>query len=166
MEECDVDECRVCGMKVYPITLGDRRTTEELVAAANYGYCHSQVISDNFPARPFNGTMVREIVLLKFDHPVSSEEATAEAAKQSLERPFYEDALYFGIEYLEVQLEGPVAFPHDPWLGNHGRRDAICLWSNAGRRELGLEGFDDPWPPNYRIAFVRRAGPGSQGTSN
>lgn len=148
-------------MNVYPITLGDGRTTEELVAAANYGYCHSQVISDNFPARPFDGKTVREIVLLSFDHPVSSEEATAKAAEQGLERPLYEDALYFGIEYPEVQLEGPVAFLHDPWLGNHGRRDAICLWHNAGRRELGLEGYDDLWAPNYRLAFVRVAGPGS-----
>ena len=83
-------------MKVYNITLGDGRTTEELVAAANYGYCHSQVFSDNFPARPFNGKTPRQIVLLKFDHPVSSEEATADAAKQGLERPYYEDGLYLG----------------------------------------------------------------------
>ena len=144
-------------MTVYNITLGDGRTTEELVAAANYGYCHSQVFSDNFPNRPFNGKTPRQIVLISFDHPVSSEEATAEAAKQGLERPFYEDALYFGIDYPDVQLETPVAFLHDPWLGNHGRRDAICLWSNQGRRELGLEGFDDLWPPNYRLAFVRPA---------
>ncbi len=133
------------------------------MAAAKYGYCHSQVISDNFPARPFRGKTVREIVLLSFDHAVSSKEATAEAAKQGLERPFYEDALYFGIDYPDVQLEGPVAFLHDPWLGNHGRRDAICLWNNAGRRELGLEGFDDLWPPNYRLAFVRSASRGDQG---
>lgn len=150
-------------MKVYSFTIGDGRTTEELVAAAKYGYCHSQVISDNFPARPFRGKPVREIVLLSFDHAVSSKEATAEAAKQGLERPFYEDALYFGIDYPDVQLEGPVAFLHDPWLGNHGRRDAICLWNNAGRRELGLEGFDDLWPPNYRLAFVRSASRGDQG---
>ena len=151
-------------MKIYHITLGDGRSTEELVAAANYGYCHSQVISDNFPARPFGGktgATARQIVLLSFDHPVSSEEATAEAAKQGLERPYYEDALYFGIEYPEVQLEGPVAFLHDPWLGNHGRRDAICLWNNEGRRELGLEGYDDLWAPNYRLAFVRSAGQAS-----
>ena len=92
-------------------------------------------------------------------------EATAAAAKQGLERPYYEDALYFGIAYPEVQLEGPVAFLHDPWLGNHGRRDAICLWNNAGRRELGLEGFDDLWAPNYRLAFVHKPGADSHGSS-
>ena len=79
-------------MTVYHIILGDGRTTEELVVAASYGYCHSQVFSDDFPARLFNS----ETVLLTFDRPVSSEEATAEAVKQGLKRPYYEDALYFG----------------------------------------------------------------------
>ena len=89
-------------MTGYHITLGDGRTTEELVAAANYSYCHSQVFLDNFPARPFNGETQREIVLLTFDRPMSSEDATAEVAKQGLERPYYEDALYFGIKYPEA----------------------------------------------------------------
>ena len=117
-------------MTGYRITLGDGRSTEELMAAAKYGYCHSQVLSDNFPARPFNGKKVREIVVLTFDRPMSSEDATAEAAKQGSERPYYENALYFGIKYPEAQLGTPVAFFHDPGLGNHGRRDAICLWRN------------------------------------
>ena len=68
-------------MTGYHITLGDGRSTEELMAAAKYGYRHSQVISDNFPARPFKENTLREIVLLTFDRPMSSEDATAEAAK-------------------------------------------------------------------------------------
>ena len=102
------------GDKTYPVTLGDGRTTEELVAAADYGYCHSQIISLNFPVRPFVEKPVREIVLLSFDHPVLAEEATAEAAKLGPDRPYYKDALYFGIEYPDVQLDGPVGFLHDP----------------------------------------------------
>jgi SAM-dependent methyltransferase len=30
----------------------------------------------------------------------------------------------------------------------------LSLWSNAGRRELGLEGFDDRFGPDCRFAFV------------
>jgi hypothetical protein len=48
-------------------------------------------------------------------------------------------------------------FLHDPWLGFFGRRDVLCLWSNAGRRELGLEGFDDLWRRDYWFAFIRPA---------
>ena len=54
-----------------------------------------------------------------------------------------------------LQREHPVVFLHDPWFGYFGRRDVLCLWTNAGRRELGLEGIDDRWSPRYRFAFVR-----------
>lgn len=142
----------------YRITTGDGRSTEELVEAGNYAYAHSCVTSENFPARQLAGRRAREIVLLEFDRDVTSEEAIAEAVQHDLERPIYEDALYFGIEYPDVQRERPVVFLHDPWFGFFGRRDVLCLWNNAGRQELGLEGFDDPWSRNYRFAFVRRQG--------
>lgn len=141
--------------KPYWITVGDGRTTEELVEAGNYGFAHTQVVSENFPARQFGGHLVRQVVLLSFDHDVSSQEATNEAAGLSLVRPYYEDAPYFGIAFPDVQLEGPAAFLHDPWFGFYGRRDVFCLWNNAGRRELGLEGFDNPWTQDYRLAFVK-----------
>ena len=113
------------------------------------------MVSEHFPARHFGGKRVREIVLLSFDHDVSSDEATKEAPGLGLERPYYEDALYFAIEFPNGQLEGPVAFLHDPWFGFYGRRDALCVLNNAGRRELGLEGFDNPWTQDYRLACVK-----------
>ncbi len=140
----------------YRITTGDDRSTEELVAAGDYAYAHSCVSTENFPARRFDGKRTREIVLLEFDRDVTSEEAIAEAVQLGLERPMYEDALCFGVTYPGVQRERPVVFLHDPWFGFFGRRDVLCLWSNAGRRELGLEGFDDPWSQKYRFAFIRR----------
>jgi hypothetical protein len=97
---------------------------------------------------------VRGIVLLEFDHAVTVEDVVAAAHQRGLGRPTYEDALYFGIAHPEVQRERPVIFLHEPWLGFFGRRDVLCLWSNAGRRELGLEGFDVAWSPDYRFAFV------------
>lgn len=125
------------------------------MAAGNYGYAHSCVTSDNFPVRSTSPT-VREIVLLAFDREVSSEDAIAEATRHDLARPEYEDALYFGAAYPDVQRERPVVFLHEPWLGFFGRRDVVCLWTNAGRRELGLVGFDDPRARDDRLAFVRR----------
>jgi hypothetical protein len=140
---------------VYRVTAGDGRSTEELVAAGHYGYAHSCITSENFPAGRFGGKRVREIALIGFDQATTAAQATSAAAQRGLERPTYEDALHFGIEYPDVQIEGPVIFLHDPWFGFFGRRDVICLWSNAGRRELGLEGFDEAWPPHYRFAFIR-----------
>jgi hypothetical protein len=140
--------------KHYRITLEGGRSTEDLVEAGSYGYAHSCVTSENFPARQYDRGL-REIFLIEFDHDVTSEEAIAEATHLGLERPTYEDALYFGVQHPAVQSERPVAFLHDPWFGYCGRRDVLSLWNNAGRRELGLEGFDDRWSRNYRFAFVR-----------
>jgi hypothetical protein len=139
----------------YRITTGDGRSTEKLVETGAYGYAHSCVISENLPARHFGGPREREIVLLAFDRAVTSEEAIDGALAAGLERPAYEDALYFGIEHPEVQRDGPIVFLHDPWIGYFGRRDVICLWTNAGHRQLGLEGFDDQWTTSYRFGFVR-----------
>ena len=141
-------------MESYHLTTGDGRSTEELVEAGRYGYAHSCVISENFPTRPAGGVCLREIVLLEFDREVTSEHVLAIAAGLGLERPAYEDALYFGVQHPEVQRQRPVAFLHEPWFGYFGRWDVICLWDNAGRRELGLEGFDEPWSRDYRFAFV------------
>jgi hypothetical protein len=146
-------------MRSYSIVTGDGRSTEELMAAGGYGYVHSCMISDNFPARPSAVQRTREIVLLAVDREVTSSEAIAAATRLALESPVYEDAFYFGIQHPDVQCEGPVVFLHDPWLGYFGRRDVVCLWINAGRREIGLEDFDGRWSRDVRLAFVKRAGP-------
>jgi hypothetical protein len=139
---------------VHRITIGDGRSTEELVEAGRYGYAHSAVISENFPTGA-GPTRIRDIVLLGFAREVTATEALADAARRGLTPPTYEDALYFGIEHPDVQREAPVVFLHEPWVGYFGRRDVLLLWDNAGRRELGLEGFDDPFRAAYRFAFVR-----------
>ena len=139
---------------MHRITIGDGRSTEELVEAGRYGYAHSAVISENFPTGA-GPTRTRDIVLLAFAREVTATEAMADATRRGLAPPTYEDALYFGIEHPDVQREAPVVFLHEPWVGYFGRRDVLLLWDNAGRRELGLEGFDDPFSPAYRFAFVR-----------
>lgn len=140
-------------MTRYRITRAGPRSTEQLVEAGGYGYAHSCVTSENFPSRgPAAGPA--EIVLFGFDHAVTAGEALAEAARRGLARPTYEDALHFGAEHPDTQREHAIVFLHEPWVGYFGRRDVLCLWSNAGRRELGLEGFDDPYGPDYRFAFV------------
>jgi hypothetical protein len=140
----------------YRLTRARVGSTEDLVEAGGYGYAHSCVTSENFPLRSATGARPGDVVLLAFDRPVTAGEVLAEAARLGLERPSYEDALHFGAEHPAVQGEHPVVFLHDPWVGYFGRRDVLCLWSNAGRRELGLEGFDDAWSSAHRFAFIAR----------
>ena len=146
---------------VYPIAAGDDRPTEALVEAGGYGYAHSCVNSENFPARPLARRGPRDVVLVAFHGEVDAATALAAATGLGLEPPLYEDALRFGIAHPAVQLEAPVVFLHDPWFGFFGRRDVLSLWCNAGRRELGLDGFDDRWTPPCRFAFIRPAATGA-----
>jgi hypothetical protein len=116
--------------------------------------------SDVFPVRPTE-PRPREIALLDFEREITAPEALAEAARLGLDRPTYEDALYFGATHPDVQRAGSIVFLHEPWFGYFGRWDVICLWFNAGRREIGLEGFEERWRPGYRFAFVSARGSGS-----
>jgi hypothetical protein len=136
--------------------VGGGRSTEELVEAGDYGYAHAAITSENFPADRAAPLRSRAIVLLEFGRPVTFDEVVAATRGRGLERPTYEDALCFGIAHPAAQRERPIIFLHEPWLGLFGRRDIVCLWSNAGRRELGLEGFDETWAAEYRFAFVAR----------
>jgi hypothetical protein len=139
----------------WRITVGDGRSTESLVEAGGYGYAHSCLTSDNFPVAAASGPRARDIVLIEFDAAVATGDVLVEAARLGLARPTYEDALHFGAAHPDVQREKPVAFLHEPWVGFFGRRDVLSLWTNGPRRELGLEGFDDRWAPEWRFAFVR-----------
>jgi hypothetical protein len=85
--------------------------------AGDYGYAQAAVTSDNFPADRAAPARVRGIVLLQFDHAVTVKDVVAAARQRGLERPTYEDALYFGVAHPEVQRERPIIFLHEPWLG-------------------------------------------------
>ena len=95
---------------------------------------------------------MRGIVLLEFDHAVTFEDVVAAARQRGLERPTYEDALYFGIAHPEVQRERPIIFLHEPWLGFFGRRDVLCLWSNAGGASSA---WKDSTTPGARTTGLR-----------
>ena len=141
-------------VETYRIIVGGCRSTEELVAAGGYGYSHSAVVSENFPVRFAPAHTVRDVVLVHFGRQLTTAETLEEAARRGFVPPTYEDALYFGAQHPGVQSSGPVVFLHDPWVGYFGRRDVLYLWSNAGRRELGLEDFDARWDRDCRFAFT------------
>lgn len=141
-------------LETYRVTIGGGRSTEELVAAGRYGYAHSAIVSENFPVRLAVAPAVRDIALVHFGRVMTTAEALDAVAPCGLGPPTYEDALYFGIQHPDVQDRGPVVFLHEPWVGYFGRRDVLSLWSNAGRRELGLEDFDGRWSGDYRFAFL------------
>jgi len=140
---------------VLRIMTGGTRTTEEVVAAGNYGWMNAMVNGDNFPMRPMPEGP-REIVFLEFDHNSGSEEVLAEAQRQGLERPVYEDALFFGEQHPEEQRKDPIVFLHEPWRDPLGNLRVLVLDCDGRFRSLNPLYFDVSWARRCRFVFVRK----------
>lgn len=139
----------------FRIVTGGNRTTDEVIAAGNYDGKNDWVNGENFPMRPMPEGP-REIVFLEFDHDPGSEEVLAEATRQGLERPRYEDALFFGEQHPEEQRSGPIVFLHEPWQDPYRFLDVLVLYCDGRFRRLGLSYFVNKWFQRCRFAFVRK----------
>ena len=146
----------VCQVKnAFRIMTEGTRTTDGVIAAGNYDWKNDRVNGENFPMRPMPEGP-REIVFLEFDHDPGSEEVLAEAARQGLERPRYEDALFFGEQYPEEQRKAPIVFLHEPWESPGRGLDVLVLRCRGRSRSLHLSCFFSRWFRRCRFAFVRK----------
>ncbi|OGM95309.1 hypothetical protein A2524_04540 [Candidatus Wolfebacteria bacterium RIFOXYD12_FULL_48_21] len=140
-------EAKIVGS--FRINTAGNRTTEEVVAAGNYDWTNDRVNGENFPMRPMPEGP-RKIVYLEFEvNPYLEEKVLVEAQRQGLERPLYEDVLFFGEQYPEEQRKGPIAFLHEPW---HGWR--VGLGRDKAGRGLGLNYFGGIYRRRCRFAFI------------
>jgi len=67
---------------------------------------------------------------------VTSRQVLAEFARRGLERPTYEDALQFGIQYPERQRKDFIVFPHKSVRGSDRRGYVLVLGGDADSRIL------------------------------
>lgn len=137
---------------VFSITCEGAKASE-LVKRGGYDWVNSDITDALFPIEP-HAPVSRTIELVEFDYDHSSEEVLAEFARCGLERPTYEDALYFGIEYPEKQRECAVVFIHEPVLVCGGRGVLVLDGGDRGR-DLFLGWFDGGWGRYYVFAAVR-----------
>ncbi len=141
---------------IFQIVIGQYKTTEEAVAAGKYDWSNDSINNKNFPYRS-RPKGKRKIVLFEFDYDPTSEQVLAEAERQGLARPDYEDALDFGEQHPDIQLEQrPVVFLHEPWQDSGVSRDVVVLLGGSSGRDLDLRSFDDKWLRRCRFAFVRK----------
>src|SRR5262249_61670368 len=104
---------RSAAMRVYQVTVGDGRSTEQLVAAGHYGYAHSCVSSEHFPVGRFPGKRTRDVVLVELDRVATAAEALTHAEADGPDRPTYEDERPFGLAYPPGHAEHPAIFLAD-----------------------------------------------------
>lgn len=143
---------------IFWLTMNQYKTTEEAVAAGKYDHTNPSINSLNFPLRRPRIKGSREIVLLEFDYDPDPEQVFAEAKKQGLKSPDYEDVFDFGEQFPKVQRKFPVVFLHEPWRNPHGYLhgylDVMVLGSDSSGRNLDLYSFRRRWDRCCRFAFV------------
>lgn len=131
---------------IYILTTGDGRTADQLAAAGKYGWVTSlaELCVDNmlhcetFRLVPKTPKAKVVLELVEFQHEPTGEEVLAEFARQGLERPTREDALYFGEQYPEVQRKFAIAFLHQAWGTSGGSGPWAFTLDYHVRRGRGL----------------------------
>jgi hypothetical protein len=144
----------------FIIRVWENRTTEQVIGAGLYEDHHDLIQAFNsksFPMRPrAEGKL--EIVLLRFDADITSEQAIAEARRQGLERPMYEDAFLFGEQHPREQLKGYIVFLHES-RQYPGISDGVVTLTSCGAKRNIMVFRNDPesgWSLSRRFAFVRK----------
>jgi len=126
----------------------------------NYDWSDDQITNELFPLTK-HATVTRVVKLIGFEHGPSTEEVLVGFESCGVERPTYEDALYFGIEYMDVGKH-PIAFLHEPNLGASSSLGDVGAFVNLRPsdhrpRTTGLL-TTDYGPRNYGETAHRRNG--------
>jgi len=147
------------GENIFQLAVDGNRTTEEMVEAGKYVWVHSQIDSENFPARPRPaGQRIIELIGFDYDPPYDPTYVVlAKAKKRGLERPVYEDALDFGEQFPEKQTKKLIVFLHEPLADLCGNNKEVMVLGNDSKgRYLSLRCFNDYWQRmKCLFAFVR-----------
>lgn len=144
---------------IFSINVGGNRNTDEVVRAGKYDGSNSWINSRNFPWRRRIGKRTIQLVDMAehgFTSTYTINDALAVLNKLGLDHPVYEDGLLFGEQHPEKQRERAIMFPHAPLAGAIGDLRVVYLWSDAGRRGLGLRWPRRPWSVRTLVAGVRR----------
>ena len=128
-----------------------KKSLKNLIELLKFDFVNDSITKENFPDDGRRG----KVEIIDFEKKITSEEAIKEMDLK---------------EYRPATAYELLIWAKDDWngkdcimaLGSQWRRpdgdlDVLCLWGNAGRRELGLYWVDRGWDGRYRFAFVRKS---------
>ncbi len=116
---------------------------------------HSDITSKNFPSTR-KGQADLEIVLVRFDHRMTSEDVVRELEEEGLRAAELPEFLAFGAKYPDVQRKFSVVGLGSVWQDRKGYRNVPCLYTASEGRYLDLHWWDDGWYSYSRFAAVRK----------
>jgi hypothetical protein len=139
----------------FPVLVNYDLPLAEAINAGNYQGVHSSITRENFPATRRGPAQV-EILLVRYDRRMTSEEVLGEMAREGLRAAELPEFLAFGAEYPEVQRRFSVVGLGSVWKDKKGYRNVPCLYTASEARYLDLHWWDDGWYSFSRFAAIRK----------
>jgi hypothetical protein len=141
--------------EAFPVTIDYGLSLEEAIKAGDY-----QAVNDNITSKNFSwsrsGKADLEIILVRFDHRMSSEDVVRELEAESLRAAELPEFLAFGAKYPDVQRNFSVIGLGSVWRDRKGARNVPCLYTASEGRYLDLHWWDDGWYSYSRFAALRK----------
>ena len=139
----------------YSVNVNYDLSVEEAISAGNYQAVNADINAKNFPSTR-SGQAELEIVLVRFENRMKSEEVLEELAKEGLRPVDLPEFLAFGAKYPEVQRKFCIAGLGSAWKDRKGYRNVPCLYEASEGRYLDLHWWDDAWYSYSRFAATRK----------
>jgi hypothetical protein len=139
----------------FPVTVNYDLSLEEAINAGNYQAVHTDISARNFPSTR-KGQAELDIVLVRFEHRMKSEDVVQELEKEGLRPADLPEFLAFGAKYPDVQRKFSVAGLGSVWQDRKGYRNVPCLYEASEGRYLDLHWWDDGWYSYTRFAATRK----------
>jgi hypothetical protein len=140
---------------LYPVRVNYELSVEEAIEAGKYQAVNADIMGKNFPSTK-KGQADIEIVLIRFEHRMKSEDVLDELHKEGLRAADLPEFLAFGAEHPDVQRKFSVVGLGSVWQDRKGYRNVPCLYTASEGRYLDLHWWDDGWYSYSRFAAIRK----------
>jgi len=139
----------------HPVTVNYDLSVEQAIEAGKYQAVNADITSKNFLSKR-TGQANLEIVLVRFENRMKSEEVLRELENEGLRAVELPEFLAFGAAYPDVQRRFCVAGLGSVWQDRKGYRNVPCLYEASEGRYLDLHWWDDGWYSYTRFAATHK----------
>jgi hypothetical protein len=139
--------------ETFPVAVNYDLSVEDAIQVGDCQAVHCEINARNFPCTR-SGQAALEVVLVRFEHRMRSEEVLHELDKEGLRAAELPEFLAFGAKYPDVQRKFSVAGLGSVWRDRRGYRNVPCLYEASEGRYLDLHWWDDAWYSHTRFVAV------------
>lgn len=141
--------------EAYNVTVNYDLSVEESIRAGDYQAVNADISAKNFSWNR-TGQADLDILLVRFDHRMTSEDVVRQLDEEGLRPAELPEFLAFGAAHPDVQRKFSVIGLGSVWRDRKGTRSVPCLYTASEGRYLDLHWWDDGWYSYSRFAALRK----------